>query len=132
MWSESFGGGQGPPPEAICAFANDLPDQRRPGVLFIGVNDDGTPANLAITDNLLLTLSNLRYDGNMLPIPSISVQKRTLLGSTVVVIVVQPSDDTPFASTDARGSHRPSPRPLRTETEERRLSEKRRYRDLPS
>lgn len=27
--------------QAICAFANDLPDYRMPGYLFIGVADDG-------------------------------------------------------------------------------------------
>jgi ATP-dependent DNA helicase RecG len=25
--------------QAICAFANDLPDHRLPGVLFVGVQD---------------------------------------------------------------------------------------------
>lgn len=30
--------------EAICAFANDLPNHQQPGVLFIGVNDNGTCA----------------------------------------------------------------------------------------
>lgn len=33
--------------QAICAFANDLPDRRRPGVIFVGVRD-GTPAGLEI------------------------------------------------------------------------------------
>ena len=27
--------------QAICAFANDLPDHRLPGYLFLGVTDDG-------------------------------------------------------------------------------------------
>ena len=27
--------------QAICAFANDLPDHRQPGYLFLGVDDDG-------------------------------------------------------------------------------------------
>jgi ATP-dependent DNA helicase RecG len=27
--------------EAICAFANDLPNHRRPGVVFVGVDDAG-------------------------------------------------------------------------------------------
>ena len=36
--------------QAICAFANDLPNHQQPGVLFIGVNDDGSCANLTITD----------------------------------------------------------------------------------
>jgi ATP-dependent DNA helicase RecG len=43
--------------EAICAFANDLPGYKRPGVLFIGINDKGYCANLPITDQLLRTLS---------------------------------------------------------------------------
>ena len=29
--------------EAVCAFANDLPDHRRPGVVFVGADDDGRP-----------------------------------------------------------------------------------------
>ncbi len=43
--------------EAVCAFANDLPDHNRPGVLFVGVKDDGTPAALSITDQLLFDVS---------------------------------------------------------------------------
>jgi len=31
--------------QAVCAFANDLPDHQQPGVLFIGARDDGTPSN---------------------------------------------------------------------------------------
>ena len=34
--------------ETVCALANDLPDHRRPGVVFIGVRDDGTPSNLVV------------------------------------------------------------------------------------
>ena len=53
--------------EAICAFANDLPNHQKPGVLFIEVHDNGTCANLTIDDKLLLTLSGMRDDGNILP-----------------------------------------------------------------
>ena len=42
--------------EAICAFANDLPDRRKPGVVFIGVDNEGACANLPITDKLLLAI----------------------------------------------------------------------------
>ena len=34
--------------QAICAFANDLPRHEKPGVLFIGVTDDGKCADLTI------------------------------------------------------------------------------------
>src|SRR4051794_25729267 len=73
--------------EAICAFANDLPDHRRPGVLFLGVKNDGSCANLPITDRLLLELAGFRSDGNILPLPGISVEKKTLAGCTMAVIV---------------------------------------------
>ncbi|MGB7314968.1 MAG: RNA-binding domain-containing protein, partial [Nodosilinea sp.] len=55
--------------QAVCAFANDLPNYRLPGVIFVGVNDDGSCANFPITDDLLLRLSDMRSDGNILPFP---------------------------------------------------------------
>ena len=42
--------------QAICACANDLSNHQRPGVLFIGVSDEGVCLHLAITDALLLTV----------------------------------------------------------------------------
>ena len=49
--------------EAVCAFANDLPNHNRPGVVFIGVRDNGQAANLAISDELLRSLSDIKTDG---------------------------------------------------------------------
>ena len=40
--------------EAICAFANDLPDHRQPGVAFVSVRNDGSVAGLTVADHLLL------------------------------------------------------------------------------
>ena len=117
--------------QAICAFANDLPNHQQPGVLFIGVNDDGSCANLSITDQLLLTLSNMRSDGNILPFPAITVQKRTLAGCELAAVIVEPSDAPPVRY-DGRIWVRVGPRrATATAEEERRLSEKRRSRDLP-
>ena len=39
--------------QAICAFANDLPDHRMPGYLFLGVADDGEVKGVNVTDDLL-------------------------------------------------------------------------------
>jgi len=39
--------------QAICAFANDLPNHRHPGYLLIGARDDGIPSGLKVTDELL-------------------------------------------------------------------------------
>ena len=72
-----------------------LPGHEKPGVVFVGVDDDGDCVNLAITDPLLLTLADMRSDGNILPIPSITVVKETIDGCEVAVIVVEPSPNPP-------------------------------------
>lgn len=79
----------------ICAFANDLPGHQQPGVLFIGVRDDGSCASLPITDRLLTRLSNIHGEGLILPLPSLTVQRRTLKNCEVAVVVVTPAATTP-------------------------------------
>ncbi len=76
--------------EAICAYANDFPDHRKPGVIFIGANDDGSCSGLEITDELLLKLSNMRDDGAIQPFPSMIVEKRELNGCQMAVLIVKP------------------------------------------
>ena len=79
----------------LCAFANDLPGRGAPGVIFVGVEDDGRCAGLRIDDRLLRDLAGMKDDGNVLPLPSITVEKRHIDGCDVAVVVVQPSRDTP-------------------------------------
>ena len=79
----------------ICAFANDLPGNGRPGVVLVGVRDDGTCASLPIDDELLVRLSNIHGEGDILPLPSMTVQKRHLNGCEVAVVTVEPSADPP-------------------------------------
>lgn len=81
--------------QAICAFANELSNHGQPGVLFIGVRDNGQPCGLEVTDQLLLTLAPMRSDGNILPLPAITVQKRRLKGADIAVIEVLPADAPP-------------------------------------
>lgn len=78
--------------QAVCAFANDMPAHRQPGYLIVGANDDGKPSGLTVTDELLRNLAGLRTDGNILPMPVLSVNKYTLQGGEVAVVEVQPSD----------------------------------------
>ena len=68
--------------EAVTAFANDLAAQRLPGYLVIGANDDGSLNGLTVTDQLLLNLAALRSDGNIKPLPALSVAKFTFPGAT--------------------------------------------------
>ena len=117
--------------QAICAFANDLPNHRRPGVVFVGAADDGSGVRLPITDKLLLVLSDMRSDGNIQPLPTMTVQKRHLCGCDMAVIVVEPSDAPPVRYKGVTWI-RVGPRRARaTPEEERRLAEKRRSKDLP-
>jgi len=126
---------QGDAPEkgrqAVCAFANDLPDHRKAGVLFVGVKDDGTPSGLKITDELLRTLSDIRTDGNILPPPSIVVEKRMIRGAEIAVVIVKPSDAPPVRYKGRIWVRIGPRRSVATSQEERILNEKRRYRDIP-
>ena len=116
--------------EAICAFANDLPGHGQPGVLFVGVRDDGSCAQLPITEKLLVDLADLRSNGNILPFPQMTVEKRVLDGCPLAVVIVQPSDDPPVRL-KGRTCIRVGPRrAIATRQEENRLAEKRRHKDL--
>ncbi|MCX7425474.1 MAG: putative DNA binding domain-containing protein [Planctomycetia bacterium] len=118
--------------QAVCAFANDLPDHRQPGVLFIGANDRGEGVGLAVTDQLLITLSNMRSDGNILPMPSMTVQKHTFKGHDMAVVLVQPSDSPPVRFKGTAWIRVGPRRGIAGPDDERRLNEKRRFRDLPA
>ena len=115
----------------LCAFANNLAERNSPGVIFVGVEDDGRCAGLSVDDQLLRVLAGMRDDGNILPLPSITVEKNVLHGCEVAVVTVQPSRDTPVRY---RGrvwvKVGPTVREASVE-EEQRLTERRRARDLP-
>jgi ATP-dependent DNA helicase RecG len=117
--------------EAVCAFANDLPNHNQPGVLFIGATDQGMASGLEISDQLLRSLADMKTDGNILPLPMLSVEKRTLQGADIAVVTVMPSDMPPVKY-DGRIWIRTGPRrAIANAQEERVLNEKRRYKNLP-
>lgn len=117
--------------ETICAFANDMPGHGLPGVLFVGARDDGSSAGLKITNEMLLTLASMRSDGNILPLPSLTVQKRNLAGGEMAVVIVEPSSAPPVRFR-GRTCIRVGPRrETASADEERRLNERRQSGDLP-
>ncbi|NLF08387.1 MAG: transcriptional regulator [Pirellulaceae bacterium] len=118
--------------QAVCAFANDLPDHRQVGVLFVGVTDEGTPIGVSITDQLLQNLAAMRGDGNIIPLPSLDVQKRRLKGMDVAVVFVHPSSAPPVRVKGTVWIRSGPRRGVANPDDERRLNEKRRFLDLPT
>lgn len=118
--------------QAVCAFANDLPDHRQVGVLFVGVTDDGHPIGASITDQLLQNLASMRDDGNIIPLPSLDVQKRKLKGRGVAVVFVYPSKSPPVRFKGTVWIRSGPRRGVANPDDERRLNEKRRFLDLPA
>ena len=117
--------------QAICAFANDLPGNREPGLLFVGLEDDGRCAGSVVDDGLLKTLGGLRTDGKVQPFPVMEVSRKRLRGCDVAVVQVEPSDNPPLR-VDGRCWIRTGPRRAQaTAEEERRLTEKRRWGNIP-
>jgi ATP-dependent DNA helicase RecG len=117
--------------QAICAFANDLPRTRKPGIVVIGQADKGHPTGLPITNELLRELADLRTNGGILPFPQISVRAVELVGVPVAVVIVEPSNAPPVRY-DGRTYIRVGPsRGLATAEEEAILTERRQAANLP-
>ena len=111
--------------QAICAFSNDVSGSGKNGYLIIGAHDNGKLSGLKVDDKLLLKISNIRTDGNILPQPVMTVEKFTFDDGDVLVAEVQPSE---FPPVRYRGRIwvRVGPRKsIATEAEEKILTERR-------
>ncbi len=112
--------------EAICAFANDLPNYQKFGYLIIGADDKtGKLSGLKVTDELLQNLAGIRTDGNIVPPPILSVEKFSFEEGELAVVEVAPHFQPPVRY-KGRVWIRNGPRKaIANEGEERILSEKR-------
>lgn len=111
--------------QALCAFMNDMPVHRHSGLIFIGVSDDGEATGLAVTDDLLTTLGQMRSDGSVQPIPDLEVQPRMLRGARVAVMEVYPVSHPPARFKGQTWIRIGPTRAIATPDQERRLTEKR-------
>ena len=111
--------------QAICAFSNDVADSKKKRYLLIGVRDNGELAGLQVDDKLLLQISNIRTDGNILPQPVLTVEKFSFAQGDVLVVEVTPSQVPPVRYC-GRIWVRVGPRKsIATEAEEKLLTERR-------
>lgn len=100
-------------------------------VVAIGVDDEGRPTGLVIDDDLLLRLAAFRDNGKIYPFPSMTVDRLTMNGTLIAVVVVEPSLAPPVQFR-GRTMIRVGPRrAVATPEEEARLSERRRHAALP-
>ena len=117
--------------EAICAFCNDLPAHGKPCFVFVGVKNDKTIVGLPVTDELLRKLADMKTDGNTVPPPTLTVEKRVLHGKEIAIVKVEPSDSPPVRYKGAIHIRIGPRRGTATPQDERMLNEKRRYGDRP-
>jgi len=115
--------------EAICAFANDLPGAKQTGIVIIGLRDDGTPANIAVTDEMLVKLDSMRSEGHILPPPTLLAERRRYMGSDVAILAVLPSDSPPVKCRGAIHVRSGPRRRIASAQDERILNERRRHCD---
>lgn len=117
--------------EAVCAFANDLPNHgtNKPGVIFIGVKDKGGFSEIDVSDQLLRNLSEMKTDGQTLPPPTMTVESKTLEGHTVAVVTVWPADAPPVRYKGRIWIRIGPRRSIASAQDERVLNEKRRFQD---
>ena len=90
--------------QAVCAFANDLPNHRQPGVVYVGFEDDGSCSNLPIDDDLLKRLATMRDDGSITPFPTIEVRRATIQGCEVAVAIAMVRRGRPATATERRST----------------------------
>ena len=111
--------------EAICAFANDLPNSRKNGYLIIGAHDNGELSGLKVTDDLLKKIAAIRSNGNILPIPVMNVDRYEFPEGDLLVAEVSPSDLPPVRYRGRTFVRIGPRRDIATEAEERILAERR-------
>ena len=80
---------------------------------------------------MLRQLADMKTDGNIIPLPSLTVEKRLLQGKEVAVIKVEPSDSPPVRCRGAIHIRTGPRRGIATAQDERILTEKCRHKDIP-
>lgn len=111
--------------EAICSFANDLPDEGSLGYLLIGVNDNNEVAGLTLDESIEQRILDFSKDGRIIPSPTIFTKIFHLEAGDVCVAEVLPSPLPPVRFNGKICVRKGPRRDYATEQEEKILIEKR-------
>ena len=111
---------------AVCALANDFPNNKLPGYILLGIDDEGNVAGKKWTDSDLQIIGGVKTNGNVLPQPSLTVSPIFKFPEgEVVIIEVKPSLYPPVRY-DGRCWIRVGPRKTKASIEEERTLTERR------
>jgi len=106
---------------AVCALANDFPNNKQAGYILLGVKDDGSLAKMTWPDEELQKIGGVKTNGNVLPQPSLVVSPVFKFpDGEVVVVEVKPSLYPPVRY-DGRCWIRIGPRKAKATIEEERI-----------
>ena len=111
--------------EAICAFSNDLPNSRKKGYLILGARDDGSLSGIKVDDALMKKIAGIRSNGNILPLPIMSVEKVEFEEGDLIIVEVSPALVPPVRYRGRTFIRIGPRRDIASESEERVLLEKR-------
>lgn len=81
--------------EPVCAFASELPRSRRCRIAVAGVSAEGKPSGQSIANEYLLYLAGIGANGKILALQTLSVEKPTLTGLRIALIIAGPSSSLP-------------------------------------
>jgi ATP-dependent DNA helicase RecG len=111
---------------AVCALANDFPNNKMSGYILLGIDDEGNIAGKTWSDSDLQVIGGVKTNGNVLPQPSLVVSPVfKFTDGEVVVIEVKPSLYPPVRY-DGRCWIRVGPRKAKASIEEERILVERR------
>lgn len=116
---------------AICAFANDLAGRSETGMIFVGVNEDGSCAGVTDADRDQQKLSDWALGGDILPRPDVEIAEREIDGCNVIVVEVRPAAEPPVRHQGVAWVRVGTTNRRATPEQEQRLTERRRAHHLP-
>lgn len=81
--------------KSVCAFANDLHGHNKPGVIFVGIRDDGSLSGAEISDGLMRNLADIRDDPRFSAPLRLRPRPLSLKGGEVAALQVMPFPSPP-------------------------------------
>ncbi len=74
--------------QTVCAFANDIANAGRSGIIWLGIKNDGSIVGVDANDDFLQKIDQIKSEGSIQPLPSLTIRTLPVDGKTVVAIVV--------------------------------------------